>query len=121
MNRYWADVSNNQTQTIDWGVYKKTGQHVLVGLKATEGESFIDLTHAPRSISAHKAGVWVAHYHFAHPNKPSKEQAQFFWLQIRHHMAAKDFAVLDIEVSDGASDKHMAAWCNDFDAEFGRI
>jgi lysozyme len=118
MNRYWADVSNNNTQTINWTEYAKVGQHVLVGLKATEGTTFLDRTHAPRSEGAHKAGSWVVHYHFAHPNESAVAQARFFWAQIRGHFAAKDFACIDIEVADGQSNHEIAAFVGAFKAEF---
>jgi lysozyme len=121
MNRYFADISNNNTQTVNWTEYKKVGQHVLVGLKATEGESFIDKTHASRSEGAHSAGVHVLHYHFGHPNKSAKEQAQFFWGQIKGHFAKRDFACIDIEVSDGMPNAAIASWVRGFAGEFKRV
>jgi lysozyme len=116
MNRYWADVSNNNPQQIQWKTYAQQGQHVLVGLKASEGETFVDKTHATRSENAHGAGVWVLHYHFGHPESSPTEQAQFFWSQIHGHFAARDFACLDIET--GSPNAATANWCKTFISHF---
>lgn len=120
-NRFFADISNNNTQTVDWNAYRNKGGHVLVGLKASEGESFIDKTHASRSAHAHQAGVWVAHYHFGHPDLNPVEQAQFFWAQVKPHFAGKDFACIDIEVTGGLSYGAVGQWVRRFDAEFRRV
>ncbi len=120
MDRYFADISNNNSQTVNWNQYRKAG-HVLVGLKATEGNTFVDKTHPTRSENAHSAGVHVMHYHFAHPGKDANQQAQFFWAQIKGHFAKRDFAALDIEVSDGLSDVQVARWVEQFDAAFRHI
>lgn len=120
MNRTFADISNNNPQTIGWHAYRSEG-HVLVGLKASEGTNFVDKYHATRSQEAHKAGVWVIHYHFAHPNRSAGAQAQFFWNQIRTHFAARDFACVDIEVSDGFTYPAINQWVRAFTAEFRRV
>jgi lysozyme len=117
-NRYFADVSNNNGETIGWTQYSKLGQHVLVALKATEGTGFVDRTHASRSEHAHEAGVWVAHYHFGHPGESASEQASAFWNQVRDHFASKDFAVLDIEISSGLTNAEVVSWCRQFIAAF---
>src|SRR5438445_1596838 len=92
MNRYFSDISNWQKQQVNFQEYKNKGQHVLVGLKATEGMDYIDPTHAPRSEAAHVAGVWVLHYHFAHVGQNPEDNAARFWNVIGHHFAPKDFA-----------------------------
>lgn len=122
MDRYFADLSNNNTQAIDWPVYHKAG-HVLVGLKASEGEHFVDQTHALRSEGAHKAGVWVLHYHFAHVGSSASQQAQFFWSQIKGHLAQHDYACIDVEQGglDGKSAPDAATWTRSFDVEFKRV
>lgn len=119
-NRYFADLSNNNTQQVNWGRYRAAG-HVLVGLKATEGTGFIDRTHATRCENAHKAGVWVIHYHFAHPGQSAEAQARAFWAQLHGHFAVRDLAALDIEVTDGLSSVKIAHFVRAFDAAFRRI
>ncbi len=96
----------------------KDGQHVLVGLKASEGSGFIDKTHASRSEGAHKAGAWVLHYHFGHPGSSASVQAKFFWNQIHGHFAAKDFACIDIEVTDGQTSREISNWVEVFTVAF---
>lgn len=120
MNRYFADVSNNNAQDVGWTSYRKDGQHVLVGLKASEGMGFIDKTHASRSEGAHKAGSWVLHYHFGHVGVSAREQVEVFWDQIKDHFARLDFACIDIE--GGGMDRRgpieTARWVKEFDHFF---
>ena len=120
MDRNFADLSNNNAQAIQWKEYAKAG-HVLVGLKATEGQGFVDQTHGPRSEAAHSEGVWVLHYHFGHPNLSASAQASHFWGQIRGHFAKKDFACLDIEVTDGQSWAQIANWSEAFISELAKL
>ncbi len=121
MNRYFADISNNNPQAINWSAYHGDGQHVLVGLKATEGTTFIDHTHTDRCQGAHKAGVHVLHYHFGHPGSSASGQAQVFWNKIRGHFATRDLACIDLEVTDGLDMSRVASWLKQFDIHFKDI
>lgn len=123
MNRYFADISNNNTGHMNFEAYKKDGQHVLLGHKATEGTNFVDKFHRERCLRAHVAGCWVLHYHFARMGSSAASQARFFWSQIKPFMEAKDFACLDFEQASlmGNTVRAGAQWIVEFDHEFKRV
>lgn len=120
-NRTFADVSNNNGQSLDLHAYKHKGGHILIGVKASEGTTFTDHTHAGRAHRAHEAGVVVIHYHFGHPGSSATEQAKHFWDQVKPVHSKKDYCCLDIEVTDGMGTAHIKQWVKDFVAHFHKI
>ena len=120
--RTFADLSNNNAVNVNWPPYRKSG-HILVLLKATEGESFIDQTHGGRAVHARAAGIHPGHYHFAHCDSSPIQQAQFFWSIVRPVFRGWDPLVLDVEQGgqNGKSVQECAHWTTAFDVEFRKV
>lgn len=121
MSLLFADLSNNNP-SLDAVAYAKAG-HLLLGLKVTEGVTFDDEDHARLSVSAHKAGVAVAHYHFAQPNANSAvAEARHFWRKAEPHFREKtDYLVLDLEVMHRDGPRACRKWARAFNREVRRI
>lgn len=116
-NRYFADISNNNQQHLNEDAYVKAGSHLLIGHKSSEGTGFVDQFHADRSQRFHKAGAWMAHYHFGHCGESPRQQAEFFWSLCHNHFAPKDFLIIDTErgaANDGIPIGSVARWTNEF-------
>ena len=120
MSRLFADLSNNNPR-LDAALYAGAG-HVLVGLKATEGETFTDRYHGLMCVKAHKAGVAVAHYHFAHPTGSAVAQARFFWRVSRPHFKkGRDYLVLDLETPHPGGGPQAREWARRFHRELRKV
>lgn len=120
MSRLFADLSNNNPH-LKADVYAASG-HMLVGLKATQGETFTDRNHGSMSVRAHKAGVAVAHYHFAEPAHSAVVQARFFWRVTRPHFKkGRDYLILDLEWEHPKGAAAARDWARQFHRELRAI
>lgn len=122
-NRYFADLSNNNQQTMHFGDYVGAG-HVLLGHKASEGTAFVDGNYVDRTQRAHTQGSWVLHYHFGHVGESPEQQAKHFWEIIGDHFASRDLPCIDTErgtANESFSARQDAQWTNAFDVAFRKV
>lgn len=115
MNRYFADISNNNP-TFNAGRYAAAG-HVLVAIKASEGLRFVDPYHRGRALRAGGRHVAVVHYHFARPDQGNAPDLEALWFL---HCCAgllgpRDYVALDLERAVPAGWQHDPAWSLKFD------
>lgn len=114
-SNYMADLSNNNDSFFA-KQYAHAG-HVAIGLKATEGTTFVDFRHRGWSLNAGLVHLAIFHYHFARPdlgNAPHEEAAHF--LDIALPLAGpRDYLVLDLERATPQGWAHDPAWSRDFD------
>lgn len=105
MDLTFADLSEYELR-FDAGAYRKAG-HLLVMLKATEGQTWVDPSYAEKVLHARQWGLEVWHYHFAHPdtNPDERGEAAHFWRTVQPHYRPGDRLVLDVELHhpDGAA------------------
>lgn len=101
--RFMADLSNNNAH-FDAHAYRKGG-HRVVALKATEGVGGRQGIYVERVNAAHRAGLFVVHYHFARPDHHSTSTAEAadFLSYIKPHVRKGDRVALDLEVQPGRS------------------
>lgn len=71
-----VDMSHHQADPIDFAAMK-AGGIVGVGLKATEGTSYVDPTYRERKQKALDAGMKVFSYHFFHGGNIDQQMAHF--------------------------------------------
>lgn len=76
----FADISSNNAG-FDAGAYARAG-HLLIAIKATEGNTFVNPDWQTWSIAAHRARLAVMHYHFCTGVSPIAEAAHL-WNTIR--------------------------------------
>ena len=120
MSLLFADLSNNNP-SFDAREYAKAG-HLLIGLKATEGSTYVDKYHRRMTADAHEHDVAVAHYHFAQPNQGTPEaQARHFWRIVEPHFQHGDYVVLDLEVEHRHGAAVARAWARAFNRELRRV
>ena len=132
---FGPDVSHYQG-AINWPSVKSAGVGFAIA-KATEGGSYVDPQFKANWDGMKSAGVPVrGAYHFGHPNtdavsqvslslslppplpfslsnKAAVAQANHFVATVGH-LAAGEFAVLDIEAANGEPATSVAKWCNVF-------
>lgn len=109
------DVSNNNG-TLDWTPWRD--QISFAMMKASEGVGFIDSQFGRNWNQAWRISggkmVRVA-YHFGHPGQDPVHQADILTTQARKHgLKPGDHYALDLEVTDGQSPDHVAAWAQKF-------
>ena len=114
---FFIDLSNNDP-IFDAAAYRKAG-HVIVGLKATEGVSFIDPDHGRLAHAAGGEHIAVMHYHFARPDlntDAEKEAAHFISVATSGNLdGPRDYLVLDLERATPAGWAPDPAWSARFD------
>lgn len=91
----------------DWKLAARYGVNI-VGLKASEGASHVDVRHAQRTKNAHGYGMTVVHYHYCRPNgtlSQTQAEARLFWRVVKPVFERGDYLALDFETtgSDPAS------------------
>lgn len=99
--RYFTDTSSNNGP-VDLAAYAKAG-HRLIGIKATEGQSYSNPHHANTALAAHSHGLVVIHYHFCRPRGSADvyAEARNFMRHTGPVWQRGDIAVLDLEVRPG--------------------
>lgn len=114
-SRYFADISSNN-RAFDAETYSIHG-HVLVAIKATEGDTYDDPKYLQWVIEAHRHGVAVVHYHFGRPDlHPSPAgEAKHFLDTVLHHTGPRDYLALDLERPAIGGWNHDPAWSMGFD------
>lgn len=114
-NRYFADVSSAQPN-VNMHDYADAG-HLLIGIKATEGLSYVNPYHRGQSYAAGARHVAVAHYHFARPDlndNPSAE-CRHFIDAAGHLLGPYDYVILDLERATRQGWSHDPAWSREWD------
>lgn len=101
-SRLMADISNNNLG-FDAHAYRAAG-HGVVAIKATEGVGGLQRTHALWADAAHRAGVKVVHYHFAHPDthRNGIGEALDFLRAVEAHWRRGDRVCVDVELQAAA-------------------
>jgi GH25 family lysozyme M1 (1,4-beta-N-acetylmuramidase) len=112
--RYMADVYEGNTvrSLID---YFNAGR-TIIALKATEGQSHIDVHHAERARTAHGQGGTVLHYHFGRPDTGDSpwSEADAFIRAVRPTWVPGDYLALDIETATRDLTPADGVWCERF-------
>lgn len=112
--RYMADVYEGNTP-IDIAQYFYKGRSIIA-LKATEGQTHVDVRHARRSRESHAAGGTVMHYHYARPdlgNSPTLE-ADLFIKAVRPVWVPGDYLMCDIESNKRPVEVGDVPWLEKF-------
>lgn len=122
MNRYFADLSNNNAH-FDAQAYRKAG-HLLVALKASEGVGFMDPLYRKRRHEAHAARLAVVHYHFARPDRHpgragGKDEAHAFLAAIKGGVGKRDALCIDVE--RGSNAQASQGYLDEFANQLKRI
>lgn len=96
--RAFCDV-NNFTGPVSFHQMASAGA-LVVGILATDGESFISEQHAEQAAHAHEAGLRAWHYHFCRPeaDPTATGEAAHFWRNVKPWWRDGDRLVLDVEV-----------------------
>lgn len=120
-NRYFADISSNNPR-FDAKAYREAG-HLLVAIKATEGESYVDPRWLEWVLAAHSHGVAVVHYHFGRPDlhPGAVDEAAHFIDTVAHHTGPLDYLALDLERPALGGWTHDPAWSRAFDGHVQRV
>lgn len=107
-----VDVSHHNG-AVDWARVARAGKRFAF-VKATEGVSFTDPTHARNVAGARTAGLAAGSYHFAHPSGSAVDQA-------RHHLDVAGRlnpgrlpCALDLERTDGLTPAQLQRWAATF-------
>lgn len=113
-NRYFADISSNQ-RSFDAQAYASAG-HLLIALKASEGQSFVDPNHRGWCLHAGMHHLGVVHYHFGRPdlNSDAEQEAMHFVRTVRGLLGGRDCLVLDFERHTPAGFRTDPAWSRTF-------
>ena len=121
MSRYFADLSSNNT-TFEPVHYREAG-HLLVALKATEGQDFKDPHYADRCVEAHRAGLRVVHYHFCRPDNHPRglDEAREFYMTIRKYLKPTDLVAMDIEVQGARAWWQIVRYSREFYHELAEL
>ena len=105
-----VDVSH-WNHSIRWKRVRASGQTFAI-MKATEGRKQVDRTYARNRRRAMRAGMIVAAYHFAIPDRRPRDaiiEANHF-LRVAHVRAGDIVPVLDLETNEGLSHRALIAW-----------
>lgn len=111
----FGDISSNNSE-FHAPTYRATG-HVLIGIKATEGTSYVDPPHHAWTIDALREHLAVIHYHFARPDlgtNPELEALHF----LRTALPLADgraYLALDLERATPQGYAADPAWSRKFD------
>jgi hypothetical protein len=92
-----VDVSSHQG--TDW---KPSPDDVFVGIKASEGHTYVSPTLGAQVATARAAGLVVLLYHFLWPGDP-QVQAQWFERTVRPYAVLADLLVCDWEATKGGT------------------
>lgn len=117
-DNFFTDLSSNNAG-FNAAKYASSGRWV-VALKATEGTGFVNPDYAGWVRDAHRHGLCVIHYHFAHPENGAPEaEAEFFWAHVREHFIRPgDYVVVDVETGNP---EQAREWVQRFDNALHRI
>lgn len=118
MSGYYVDISEFQSEPIDWPMYKAWSSQwdnvSRVALRASYGTGYTDKLYEAHRANAEKAGIdQIIHYHYAYPqfvqNTPQNESA--WHSKVIGTLRQNDLSMLDIEelVPQANSD-----WCLEF-------
>lgn len=81
-NFLFVDISsNNGPDAFNASAYAKAG-HLMIGIKATEGQDYLNPYHARQVTDAHAHRVAVLHYHFITGSGAILE-ARHFWAAVK--------------------------------------
>lgn len=98
----FADLSNNNPTYS--AIRYASAQHLLIGLKCTEGNFFFDDTWPSRVEASHAQNLSVLHYCFARPeNGVPESDADFFWSHCKHLFSPKHRDRVCIDIETGVS------------------
>jgi GH25 family lysozyme M1 (1,4-beta-N-acetylmuramidase) len=127
-----VDVSNHQTNTINWSTLKNTDGVSFAWAKATEGLTFNDSYFTTNETGAKAAGVYIGAYHFARPDNQvglagASQEEDHFWNIAKNYIKGGNaylMPMLDIEqdlTGAGYTKASLSAWvnqwCNDLKAD----
>lgn len=114
-NRYFADISSNNPAFSARG-YKDAG-HILVAIKATEGDTYVNPRYLQWVIEAHRHGIAVVHYHFGRPDLHAEpgDEAWHFLATVLHHTGPNDYLALDLERPAIGGWTRDPSWSHGFD------
>ncbi|WP_239396566.1 GH25 family lysozyme [Frankia sp. CiP3] len=90
----FSDISSNN-EFFRADIYKAAGRD-MIGIKATEGSSYVNPQWAPWTMAAHDQGLRVVHYHYAGLSD-SSVQAQMFLHVTQALYRPGDVFALDLE------------------------
>jgi len=105
-----VDVSN-WNHVVKWKRVRLSGQTFAI-MKATEGRTFVDPTYARNRRRALRAGLVVAAYHFARPDRrphDAKREANHF-LKVARVRAGDIVPVLDLETNGDLTRRQLIHW-----------
>lgn len=110
-NRSFADISSNN-RNPNFEQYRAGGS-LIIGIKATEGRSYLNPLHHDWVHRAHVAGLSVIHYHFGRPDQnpgAAAGEAEWFWDHVREWAGPFDYLCVDLEREYA----HLAWWAESF-------
>jgi lysozyme len=105
-----VDVSN-WNHVVKWRRVRSSGQTFAI-MKATEGRTFVDPKYARNRRRALRAGLVVAAYHFARPDRrahDAKREADHF-LKVARVRAGDIVPVLDLETNGDLTRRQLIHW-----------
>lgn len=103
-NRHFTDLSSNNG-SFNAAQYASAGHHI-VGIKATEGFTYVNPFHKGWVTDAHEHGLAVIHYHFAIPqNGNAAAEAEHFHANIKDFHRPGDYVAFDVEQGSVAQAK----------------
>lgn len=113
-SRLFADLSSNNND-FDAKEYRTAGG-IVVAIKATEGNHYVNPDHRPWCYAAGGQHIAVVHYHFARPDlNDNPETEAWHFLNVAHPLAGgRDYLVLDFERSVPSGFTHDPAWSDSF-------
>lgn len=95
--RIFPDI-NNFTERFQAHQVRAAGA-LVIGVLASDGESFVSPSYAQQVAHAHEAHLQVWHYHFCRPESDPNAIGEMghFWKTVRGHYKRGDRLVLDVE------------------------
>lgn len=120
----FADISSNNGGLTAFNptAYSKAG-HLLIGIKATEGDSYVNPMHYAWTVGAHGAHVAVLHYHFVTGKTTAAAEAAHFWANVKSSFDHRcDRLAIDFEgPAFTALGSRSAGYLSAFDAELHKL
>lgn len=113
------DVSANNHlagEPVQWTlVYAASYRAVMV--KCTEGVDYVNPWLGEDAAAAHKAGLKVGYYHFAHPGENVATDEAHHACDIIAALPCDLGLALDLELTEGCTWVELAAWAREFHRE----
>lgn len=121
LNRNMADVSSNNG-VVNVKAYA-VADFCRMGVKATQGATYVDPRLASLANDCHENGVSVSFYHFCSPGEASlRQELNHFWRWVEPFVLPGDILHLDLERGLAAGEpKPTAAYLDGFHHGLKRI